>query len=177
MNRHILIVPVLVIAFGLLTWYAAVSSSGSSLAHKTSAIFFLLASTGLIFATTASAIVLWHKTHLYRSYSILILALSVMMLIGSTWYRGIQQSLVIDKLESAYRSIVMNGAPFPMPEEIRHNYLSTLPNSYSTGCWVSPDQQAFEIYYHDSSDSYTMKYPDGEWDWRGNDYSGPSIAR
>ena len=177
MNRHILIVPALIIVFVWLTWYGAVASAGSSFAHKTNAIFFFLASIGLILASTVSAIALWRKTNTYRTYSILILALSGMMLIGSVWYRTNQHSYVINELESAYNSIAANGSPFPALDEIQQGYLNSLPESYSTGYWVSSDQQSFEIYYHDSSDSYTMQYPNGEWDWRGNGYTGPQSAR
>ena len=113
MNRHILIVPALIIVFVWLTWYGAVASAGSSFAHKTNAIFFFLGSIGLILASTVSAIALWRKTNTYRTYSVLILALSGMMLIGSVWYRTNQHSYVINELESAYNSIAANGSPFP----------------------------------------------------------------
>ena len=73
MNRHLLIVPALIIVFVWLTWYGAVASAGSSFAHKTNAIFFFLASIGLILASTVSTIALWRKTNTYRTYSILIL--------------------------------------------------------------------------------------------------------
>ena len=176
MNRHILIVPVLVIAFGFLTWHAAVSSAGSSFAHKTNAIFFFLASIGLVFVSTISVFVLWRQTKSTRYYAILILALSSMLLLGSMWYRGNQHSFVIRNLELTYNSIVKKGAPFPTEAEIQQQYLGNLPDSYSTGYWVSPDRQTFEIYYHDSSDSYTMQFPNGKWDWRGYNYSGPKNA-
>ena len=38
---------------------------------------------------------------------------------------------------------------------------------------VSGDNQAFEVYDHVSSDSYTLADPKQDWEWRRNKYNGP----
>lgn len=176
MKHSVLITPILVTLFLLVTWQASLSSSGSTFAHKVNGMFFSLAALGLAFGSAVSAIVLWRRSHVCRNYSILLLALSSASLVGSTWYRVNQNSFVIGKLESAYDSIAKKGTPFPLEREVQHQFLEILPDSYSTGYCVSPDRQSFEVFYHDSSNSYTMKLPEKSWVWRENGYRGTNAS-
>ena len=176
MKMHFLIGTLLTALFVGLTCYFAASSSGSTFTHKTNAGISLAVCCGLIAASLASLICFYRDSKL-RNYSLFISLLSCTMLIAIFWYRGHESSTVIETLESTYSDLVASAAPFPTETEIKSGVLSKIPASYSAGYWVSSDRQSFELYYHDSSDSYTMKYPDGEWEWRGYDYSGPGSAR
>ncbi len=173
MTRHIVIAVTLVTLFAALTCFAASSSAGSSFQHKVNATVFAAASIGLMLVAAMSAAIFWRRALQYRNYSLLIVALSCLMFVGLTYYRANQSARVVRTLETTYHSLANAGSPFPVENRVRAKYLSDLPNSYSTGYWVSPDRQSFEMYYHDSSDSYTMKYPNGTWEWRGDNYSGP----
>ncbi len=153
MKRHILISVILAVAFSLLTWLASVTTAGSSFGHKVNAGCFTLVAAGLIIGAAIATAQTWHRKTATRYYSALLFALACMLLIGTTWHRAYQNSFVIGQLESAYDSIVNNGTPFPTEAQVRQKYLESVPDSFSTGYWVSPDRQSFEIYYHDSSDS------------------------
>jgi hypothetical protein len=160
-----------------LTWYSATASAGSTFAHKSSAGVFTAVSLALMVVSAAVALAYWRRATHHRGYALLIAFMSAVMLVGSSYYPARQETRVVRTLESAYHSIAAAGAPFPDENEVRKRYFRALPESYSSGYWVAPDRQSFELYYHDSSDSYTMRYPEGSWEWRGNDYAGPEELR
>ena len=64
-----------------------------------------------------------------------------------------------------------NGPLFPKSWEPPTNAFSPLLVFH--GYWVSGDNQAFEVYDHVSSDSYTLADPKQDWEWRRNKYNGP----
>ena len=67
--------------------------------------------------------------------------------------RGALQS----RLEARYAALAAAGPPFPAAVE--------LPPG--AGYRVSDDRRACEIYFPDGSDTFTLIYPVGEWEWRG----------
>lgn len=74
-------------------------------------------------------------------------------------------------LFNTYTQLAKNGPPFP--KSLPQPWDQPLEQLVSHGYWVAEDQQSFEVYYHDASDSFAMAYPAGTWEWRGNKYTGP----
>jgi len=79
-------------------------------------------------------------------------------------------------LESVYDALASNGPPFPRQEQVYAQYFSAHPLLISNGYYISHDRTTFEIFYHKSSDSFAMAFPDRNWKWRGNNYQGPQAA-
>ncbi len=112
-----------------------------------------------------------HSSQTARNYSILVAVLAVVIAatpIAATSYRT---KTTISRLSDLYSNLSQPGPPFPEPSDI--NWGNPTGVMISHGYWVSDDKQTFEVFYHDSSDSFTMAYPTGQWEWRPNQYQGP----
>ncbi len=114
------------------------------------------------------------KKRLVASYSGLVALLSGLVAFVPGATENHRVAFTKEKLSDIYSSTAQRGSPFPD----RYDF-SSVPDSellISSGYWVSDDHLKFEVYYHIGSDSYTMAYPNQNWQWRGYGYAGPSSA-
>jgi len=78
-------------------------------------------------------------------------------------------------LTHRYEQLSKKGPPFPRSRKAAFAKL-TDQRLVERGYWVSDDRKAFELFYHIGSDSRTLPYPTGKWQWRGTNYQGPKTS-
>ena len=171
MRKHI--IPILIFGgiFAVLA-FTALRHTSATLNDKAYALANgVLSVVTFALAVVSGAIAAYKRRTVIRDYSIGIAMAAG--LIATIPFAGSahRMNVTTSYLSDTYAVLAKNGPPFP----------SELPAATDTsenalishGYWVASDQQAFEVYYHDGSDSFTMVYPTGRWEWRGNKYSGP----
>lgn len=154
----ILIVTATVLVFGL------IQTDGSI--HGTMYLAVNLVGAGMISVVFAAAsLVFWvMKLRPARNYSLLA---AICALITAGLPIVVQRERIEEteqELTALYDRLAANGSPFPAPEQLDwepdHPAL-LVPHGYR----VSEDRQTFEVYYHASSDSRILAYPQGQWEW------------
>ena len=123
-----------------------------------------------------ASVVLWlAKRRGGAKQALLVMVLAFMAGFLPWLIQGHRISLTEDHLASVYAKLAAKGPPFPLREE---SGIDPLPSGHiSCGYWVSPDRARFEVFYHVSSNSYTMAYPEAGWVWRDFHYQGPDARR
>ena len=111
------------------------------------------------------------KSRALRNDALLAAGLAVVVAIIPLVAKSYRISVTRNCLSQRYGALSRTGPPFPKSLEPPLAASSRLLISH--GYWVSDDQQAFEVYYHAFSDSFTMAYPKREWEWRRNQYRVP----
>ena len=89
---------------------------------------------------------------------------------------GIQQrniSQTSASLMRHYHDLAKAGPLFPSQSDLNAR-IQAAEQATSLGCWVSNDRSTFELFYHVSSDTAVVRYPNGHWEWRGYLYEGAS---
>jgi hypothetical protein len=107
------------------------------------------------------------------NYSLLAALCAVLVVIIPSTICSRRISRTETELADLYSRLTHQGPPFPSREEAVAS-INDADSLISHGYWVASDRSTFEVYYHIASDSYTMAYPVGRWEWRGNKYQGPT---
>ncbi len=104
----------------------------------------------------------------------------VLVLISAFCVAGIPYSVQQRKISQTsaalmrhYRDLAEAGPPFPLQSDVKAR-IEDVGQAISLGCWVSADRSTFELFYHVSSDTAVLRYPNGRWEWRGYRYVGPT---
>jgi hypothetical protein len=132
-----------------------------------------LAIAGFVILLSMTLVGQFSGKRVLRNYSLLLSLSALLIAIIPFLNARIRINHTARFLEGAYQRLNTTGPPFPTQETFSSQILGESENLISHGYWVSGDRACFEIYYHEGSDSYTMRHPKGKWSWRGDDYRGP----
>lgn len=162
--------PAILVLFALTAWfvYLAVQHSSGTVGDKIYGLTNMAVAVFVaIISLVAAVVAAFTRRKVFRNYLLTISVLAVGIAPVSFAAENYRKGSTVTYLEVVYESLSKKGQPFPI--QIQHPGHGV----FSHGYWVSDDLKTFEVYYHDGSDSYTLAYPAGEWEWRSNQYAGP----
>ena len=110
-----------------------------------------------------------------RNYAVLVSICSIVVLSVPWSVSKFRLAHTQKTLEAVYDKLASHGPPFPERQHVEVQLLSDYSLLVSHGCWVAEDRQQFEVYYHWSSNSFVLKYPERTWQHCGNNYKGPGV--
>jgi len=88
-------------------------------------------------------------------------------------YRDSRRRFTEKALEDAYDRLARRLDH--LPERLTRDVFPEWRDNHlvSHGYWRDQAVGTFELYYHWGSDSYVLRYPKKEWQWRNDGYTGP----